>query len=543
MAITSTHLVSNWDTFHQNGPFPAKMVLSTKPEARHIIPVVIDRYNDTADEIRRLIGDAVTNNERFRPYGSTWSLNNIAHQQDRMHHNAFMNIKMDIAPADVHQLSPYAADNLFFFQCGNTIKEISRYLFDKGKSLKTSGASNGQTIAGGISTGIHGSAIDVGSVQDYVVGINLITGPASTDVVYIERHTKPALNNAFAAKIKSRVIRNDELFNAALVGLGSFGFIHGVVLEAENLFLLKRYVKYIKRTEALDLAENMDFPNSTFFIPSEKDSNGNPLRPYHFKVYVNPYNPNEDYVAEVIYKKPFTPGYPDPIPSVRKAVYKELPDFMVMLAAKYNRVIPLIINAMKSTLFPTLDSEATGTLGEIFWDSLHKGKAFAVTIGIDNKATTKALDTFLHFVNTEGPVPGAIAFRFVKATEATLGFTKYPITCILEMDGVLWDNGPGIISYNKFLTRFIEVFQQANISFTMHWGKNADWTFPGLVDYMFGNKKNEWINARCALLTQQMADVFSNDFLDSTGLSNYNTAANPALIVSLDKSGAVDPTV
>ncbi len=543
MATTSTHLISQWDTFHQNGPFPAKMVLSTKPEARHIMPVAIDRYNDAADEIRRLIADAVTHHERFRPYGSTWSLNNIAHQQDRMHHNAFMNIKMDIASGDIHPQSPYQHGNLFFFQCGNTIKEISRYLFDHGKSLKTSGASNGQTIAGGISTGIHGSAMDVGSLQDCVVGINLITGPEPADVVYIERHTRPALNNTFAAKLKSKVIRNDDLFNAALVGLGSLGFIHGVVLEVENLFLLKRYVKYIKRAEALDLAENMNFPNSSFVIPSETDANGKPLRPYHFKVYVNPYNANEDYVAEVIYKKPYVPGYPDPIPSVRKAVYKELPDFMVMLAAKYNRVIPLIINAMKGTLFPKLDSETTGTLGEIFWDSLHKGKAFAVTIGIDNKDTTKALDTFLNFVNTEGPVPGAIAFRFAKATEATLGFTKYPMTCILEMDGVLWDDGPGIVSYSKFLTRFIEVFQQANISFTMHWGKNADWAFPGLVDYMFGNKKDAWINARSALLTQPMADVFSNDFLDSTGLSVYNAAANPGLIVSLNKNGNPDPTV
>jgi hypothetical protein len=40
-----------------------------------------------------------------------------------------------------------------------------------------------------------------------------------------------------------------------------------------------------------------------------------------------------------------------------------------------------------------------------------------------------------------------------------------------------------------------------------------------------------------------MADVFSNDFLDSTGLSVYNTAANPGLIVSLNKNGTVDTAV
>lgn len=539
MATTETHLVSQWDTFHQNGPFPTKMVLSTKPEARHRIPVTTDRYNDTADEIRKLIADAAANNQRFRAYGSAWSLNHIAHQQDRMHHNAYMNIKMEIAPGDMHAQSPYSAENLFLFQCGNTMKEMSRFLFDRGKSLKTSGASNGQTIAGAISTGIHGSAIDVGSVQDYVVGINLITGPAATDVVYIERHTKPALNNAFASKIKSKVIRNDELFNAALVGLGSFGFIHGVVLEAENIFLLKRYVKYIKRDQALHLAETLDFENSTFSIPGETGANGKPLRPYHFKVYVNPYNANEDYVTEIIYKKPYAPGYPDPIPSVKTSIYKELPDFMVKLATKYDRIIPTIINAMKGIIFPTLDTEATGTLGEIFWDSMHKGGAFAITIGIDHKDITHALDTFLHFVNTDGPVPGAIAFRFVKGTEATLGFTKYPVTCILEMDGLLWTDGTGIISLNNFLRRFNEVFMQAGIKFAMHWGKTADWGYAGLVDYMYGSKKDRWMAARSSLLTPQMCDMFSNDFLQSTGLHVF-TASDPALLASLDIHGAPD---
>ena len=177
MATTEIHLVNQWDNFHQNGPFPTKMILSTRPEAKHRLPVPADRYNDTANEIRKLIGEAAAQNERFRAYGSSWSLNHIAHQRDRMHHNAFMNIRIDITHANMHQNSPYSSDNLFLFQCGNTIKEISRYLFDKGKSLKTSGASNGQTIAGAVSTGVHGSAIDVGSVQDYVVGLHIIVGP------------------------------------------------------------------------------------------------------------------------------------------------------------------------------------------------------------------------------------------------------------------------------------------------------------------------------------------------------------------------------
>ena len=225
MAHTKTSFTGQWDTFHNNGPFVNRILYDLRLERPENLPGVTDRYNDAAGEIQQLIQACINNNERFRAYGSGWSLSDIAQGNDRMLYTGRMNLKMTIGQPDLHPASLYNQDDLFFFQCGTTIKEVSEFVFKSGKSLKTSGAINGQTIAGGISTGIHGSAFDVGAVQDYVAGLNLIIGPGPGDLVYLERHTKPALNDAFAAKINSRVIRNDGLFNAALVGLGSFGFI------------------------------------------------------------------------------------------------------------------------------------------------------------------------------------------------------------------------------------------------------------------------------------------------------------------------------
>src|SRR5690606_6994376 len=145
------------------------------------------------------------------------------------------------AEIDMHSNSAFNKEDLFFFECGNKIKEVSEFVRRGGKSLKTCGASNGQTIAGALATGVHGSALDVGAVQDFVVGINLIIGPDPDDIIYLERESEPALNDLFASNINARVIRDDELFNAAVVGLGSFGFIHGIVVETENLYLLNRY--------------------------------------------------------------------------------------------------------------------------------------------------------------------------------------------------------------------------------------------------------------------------------------------------------------
>src|SRR3954452_260434 len=220
MATTIKHEIGTWDTFHKNGPWPTKVLYETMLEAKGNMPSITDRYNDAATEIQRLIKVALDNGEGFRAYGSAWSMSHVVHQKDNMHFNSAMNLKKVIDADEWHPDSSYLRQDLFLFECGNIIKEISFFLLNNGKSLKTTGASNGQTIAGCISTGVHGSSIDVGSVQDSVVGLNLIIGNDADDIVYIERHTKPALNDVFESRIKARVIRNDDLFNAALVSLG-----------------------------------------------------------------------------------------------------------------------------------------------------------------------------------------------------------------------------------------------------------------------------------------------------------------------------------
>jgi hypothetical protein len=528
MASTTSTKIGEWRTFHDNGPFPTKLFLDTKLAAKGSFPDYMDYYNDAATEIQKQLQEALNKNERFRAIGSAWSLSNIAHQNDRMHYNGRMNMKWAIAAANLHPKSTYKSEQLFFFQCGNIIKEVSEFLATKAKSLKTSGASNGQTIGGAISTGIHGSGIDIGSFQDCVVGLNLIIGPGVNDRIYLERHTRPALNAAYVNTFKSRVIRNDGLFNAALVGLGSFGFIHGVLLEAEDRFLLKRYTCKMKKETAMKLARTMNFAAPSGIDPVKIPEAASGTKPFHYKLYINPYNKKEDYVAEIIYKKPYQAGYPDPIPRVKTALYKDLPDLMAVIAAKFNRLIPLLMNALKGNIFPPLDIDVTGTLNEIFWDSQHSGPAFAIALGVDHSKVDQALDLFIQVANTHGPVPGAIGIRFVKASEATLAFTKFPLTCMIEMDGITWKGNANIISLLEFETRLFEAFRNAGIEFTLHWGKNTAWHLPGLINYMYGNKDDLWMDYRSALLGKQLCDLFSNNFLNTCGLSQYraNVPAN-----------------
>ena len=89
------------------------------------------------------------------------------------------------------------------------------------------------------------------------------------------------------------------------------------------------------------------------------------------------------------------------------------------------------------------------------------------------------------------------------------------------------------MSLTEFQDVSSEVLQQNNIPFTIHWGKNSDWAFPGLVQHMFGDNMKTWEKLRSALLSPEMAQLFSNDFLEITGLAQPEIDIPVDLIVSL----------
>lgn len=519
--ITPSH---RWDTLHdnlENNPeFTPVELLTSSLESKALLPDPYARYVDMSDEIRRLLDESLAQGKGFRAFGSRWSLSYIAYHKDRMHNNTRMNISLPLSGADFCSDTEYATENIFFFECGNIIAEVSEHAHDYGKSLKTSGASNGQTLAGAISTGVHGSAFDVGAIHDSVVGLNLILGPLPEDVVYLERSSKPVLNEGFAEKIQARIIRDDALFYSALVGLGSFGFIHGVAIELEDLFLLQRYTKKIPKGLAMELAESLDFEHTEFGFPEEVSADGKKLRPYHYKLFVNPYNNEQDYVVEVMYKKPYFEPYPNPLPEIRTSIYRDLIILLKHIAEKFPRKIPKLIEFLKDEVLPEPDESTLGTLREIFWSPSQQGRAFACSFGVDHSQSARVLEILIRVANEAGPVPGLYGLRFVKASAATLAFTRFPVTCVLEMDGVLWDeNKDKIISLEAFSRAIIEALQAEEIPFTMHWGKNADWTYPGLVTYMYGEEKvADWKMQRSKLLRPEMAALFSNTFLQDVGL-------------------------
>jgi hypothetical protein len=71
----------------------------------------------------------------------------------------------------------------------------------------------------------------------------------------------------FTQKFKTKLVADDELFNAALVSFGSFGFIHGVMIETEDIYLLESYRKKIPLDDSFrHIMETLDFPMRILFL-------------------------------------------------------------------------------------------------------------------------------------------------------------------------------------------------------------------------------------------------------------------------------------
>jgi hypothetical protein len=113
------------------------------------------------------------------------------------------------------------------------------------------------------------------------------------------------VSQSFIQKLQTELVQDDDLFYAALVSMGCFGIIHGVMIESEDLFLLECYLRRMPYDESLKrLMRTLDFTNANLPYGSE--------RPYHFAVSINPYDLDKGAYVYTYYKRPYRDDYTKP---------------------------------------------------------------------------------------------------------------------------------------------------------------------------------------------------------------------------------------
>ncbi len=464
----------------------------------------LDSYNDVTKSFQQVIADAIQTNTPLRSLGAGWSWTKIATARNGvMIDTKPLNTSLNLSSQSVVPAYKGDVQKLLFAQCGCGIWELNDTLNAQQLSLKTSGASNGQTIVGAMSTGAHGSTIDVGGIPEFVVGLHIIVGPSRH--VWLERKSYPVVSASFAAKLQTELVQDDELFNAALVSFGSFGIIHGVLMETEDLFLLETYTQRMPYDNVLKkMMSTLDFSDGKLPCVTE--------RPFHFCVKLNPYDLGGGGYVSAFYKRPYRPNYDKPV--VNAAGIGPGDDAACFVGQITNTIPELVPEIVNKVLAGALDIEnkQMGTLAEIFCNTSLRGKLMSAAIALPLDQVTKVTDILLEINNTAaGPFAGLFAYRFIKKSSATLGFTKFNFSCILELDGTFSD------TTNKFYAAVWKRLEEENIPFTMHWGKMNELDF-NRISKMYGTDADAWIAARNKLLDAASIKVFTNPLLQQWGL-------------------------
>ncbi|HTN46771.1 MAG TPA: FAD-binding protein [Flavipsychrobacter sp.] len=467
----------------------------------------LENYHDTTRGIQDIMADCIRNHLSLRALGGSWSFTPIAATDGIILNTRGLNSVFTISASSLNPNYKGKPEELSFVQCGNSIWELNNYLNPRGRSLKTCGASNGQTIVGAMSTGTHGSAIDFGAIQDYVKGLHIITGPNSD--VYLERKSYPVVSETFIAKLNTSLIQDDELFNAALVSMGGMGFIHGVMIETEPLFLLECSMRKVPFDQQLfDLMTRLDFKHPQLPYADK--------RPFQFQVMINPYDMKNGVMMTTMYKQPYRKDYTPP--EIKDDVLgpgDDAPCFIGKLTQVAKSLVPAIVNNLLAASLKPYEKKI-GTLAEIFNNFNIRGKVASAAVGVAKEDCIKALELLLK-MNEEHHFVGLFACRFVKKSDALLAFTRFDHTCIIELDGVLSKESL------KFYDLFCDAMEKSGIAFTYHWGKmnllNAD-----RVKRMYGDYYLRFLFARNKLLQEPMLQVFNNSIFKDWGFENGGNA-------------------
>ena len=108
-------------------------------------------------------------------------------------------------------------------QAGTRLYDLGEYLAPINQALPNQGDIDQQSLAGAISTGTHGTGIDLPCLSAFVEGFELLT--ADGELLQCDRQ------------------QNTEIFQAGRVALGSFGILTKITLQNRSRYKLKEQIR------------------------------------------------------------------------------------------------------------------------------------------------------------------------------------------------------------------------------------------------------------------------------------------------------------
>lgn len=471
-----------------------------------------EMFRQAGEDLDRVIRRARDAKKRVLAIGSGWALSKINITDGHLVNTKLLNACYRIGDRYFDGAYP-AADRpgVVLAQAGMQIAELSAFLelappeiADK-RALKAAGIGNGQTIAGAVSGNTHGSQLDFGAMPDFVVGLHIATGSGQT--LWIERASRPVLNDEFVERIGAKAIRDDDVFNAAVVSFGTFGIVAAMAIETAPIYHLA-------------FPPIADVPHAALKDRLTELANPAPADVDHYEFIFDPHGRDKVAMVASAPKVPFEPGHPTPPPRwiIRDKLGYAPGDNILRLAWLVRLLPPRFVTKIlfKQYREMALLNQVRGTPGQLYTSSIYylegyTESAFAVAVK-DAPETIEIVSR----VADKTRLPSISQVRLVRASGATLGFTQHePRTAVFEV-GLINDNG-----FPEFEARLDEAFRAAGIRYTMHWSKNSG-IDPAKLEYMYGAQRiKSWKDARRVVFDgdEKLMRTFESDAMAEAGLA------------------------
>lgn len=501
-----------------------------KSAVTRILPIAAagdaySRWRRVGEVLQEVVGRAFQFNEPLRADGSRWSLNQIGVPSKWALSLAAHDVLEQVPDSwisSAYQSELATRDRVPMLISGSMkIGRINRFLALRDMALQTSGASDGQTLAGASTTGTHGAAIRMGAIHDTFSAIHIMVGPSKAVLV---QPTKKPLKKAASASLTSwlgfptEIISDDALFEAAIVGLGSMGLVLNVVVEVEPLYFLTSVTTQHNDDKWRDVLRSM----------SPAGIAGHPPNPWHLEVLATPYEQRPKTAprawVKTMVKTPYDdqPGVEiDPSHAVRPN-----PDLIAFVASAANVFDTCVTNAsFRSAItaqmierYHRVKTVRRALPGVMFGPTgLPRRQGQSIEFVVDGCAADLAVKTILDQVHSElrkgRQLLGGVGIRFVGASRATLAPNKKSPTCFIELPAVC----------NKETAKIYDAcgaaLAKAGVEFGCHWGQYLTGTKNSLKTYWSDAERRSWINARKKLLpTERARRIFASSILGPAGL-------------------------
>jgi hypothetical protein len=463
------------------------------------------RYPQTISDLSDAVQDGKAGNLQVRAVGSGHSFSDVCPTSGILLDPHGMNKFLELDPTTLK--NPSGAQGYVFVESGITIKSLNNQLDKAGKALATMGAYDGQTLAGAISTGTHGSGIALGNLASLVRGIVLVS--ESGTIYQIEPKDGITDSTKFKPGIAQVLKQDDDWFRAALVAMGCLGLIHSYILEVVPAFLLDE-----KRT----LTTWQDYKSELVNGISSQ-----PLSNHYFEIDLNPYPTlGKNFAVTTVRNVPPTGtkasggrGFANWL----AGLIAEIPfaeDVLVWTLNRWPRLSPGTISTAMRTLAD--DNYVDKSFKVLDIGAVDNVKAYAMELSFDaTQGIVAIVDRILGLFQQAAKdhkwfLAGPFALRFVQASDAFLAPQEGRTTMMVEMDMLYGiKTGQKLL---KFMTQQLCSGPDGK-GVRVHWGLDLDTVQRGDLAIKYPQSE-EWLAVYKQLNSTGM---WNSPFTDRLGIT------------------------